>query len=36
MGTSGNAEMGEVEDGDDDGDRKRAVRGLAGVVGLAF
>ena len=36
VGISGNAEMGEVEDDDGDGDRKRAVKGLTGVVGLAF
>ena len=36
MGISGNAEMGEVEGGDDGGDRKRAVKGLVGVVGLGF
>ena len=33
-GMSGNAEIGEVEDDDDDGDRKRAVRGLVGGIGL--
>lgn len=33
-GTSGNAEMGEGEDDDGVEDRKSAVRGLVGVVGL--
>lgn len=36
MGTSGNAEMGEVEDNGECEDRKSAVRGLVGVSGLAF
>ena len=35
MGTSGNADIGVVDDDEGDEDRKSAVKGLVGAAGLA-